>query len=124
MISEEKMQKYLLKDNRFFQTGSRYWNSLNSELVPITEKTDWDFVSEYDQQIVKELIKIGFYLKTNNIERTEQHYADGCTMLVLYYGETGSTQIIFKKNVSIYKNTRNYWYRFLCELSLEEKCSN
>jgi len=85
----------LFNSNKIFQTGSRYWDNLDPELIPITNETDWDFVAEYDEKLIDYLKQFGF--EENNLGIDE---SDGHTKMVLYYDKT--IQVILKKNVERY----------------------
>lgn len=87
-------------------TGSRYWNELNPTLVPITDKTDYDYVAEYSKELVELLKKHGFFTINPNWSNTSlgKQYPDAYTKVVLYYKAPNQPeiQVILKTNVEKY----------------------
>lgn len=103
-FTNDQIIKLLLKEKNIHLTGSRYWNKLYPELIPLENETDWDFVTEYCDNVAKQLLDIGFTEKnegTHNIE----NYGDGTTIVVLYYNDV--IQVIMKKNVNLYLKVIN-----------------
>ena len=102
---KEKIIEGLLEHDLFHLTGSRYWNRHSEQLVPLTPETDWDFVAEYNLEVIKKLLANGFEARSDSTGIGAASYGDGSTVCVLYYDK--DVQIIFKKNVSIYLEVQN-----------------
>lgn len=98
----------LNQDSRFTLTGSRYWNKLNPDLVPLVLNTDYDYIAEYDPQLLQEFQKRGYSTRTkewsNGVSSRAQRYCDADTRIVLYFD---TIQIILKDNVQAYIDVQN-----------------
>jgi hypothetical protein len=94
--------EFLDNDSRFTLTGSRYWAAL-SDKIAIAPDTDWDYVTEYSEELVQELLSKGFTSKnpewSNERSAKVKWYIDATTVVVLYLG---NIQVILKRKVHMY----------------------
>ena len=103
-----KELQFLNNDSRFTLTGSRYWNSLNKELIPLANNSDYDYVAEYSFELVEELRSIGFETRNASFSNGKnvfaKQYSDADTIIVCYFKDI---QVILKKNVQSYVALQN-----------------
>jgi len=73
---------------------------ISTELIPIEETTDYDYVAEFYEEELDYFGSIGFHRKRKVVNSADK-YASGDTVVVLYKNVPGKpeVQLILKKDV-------------------------
>lgn len=89
--NEQKILDFLKANT--VATGSRYWSSVDPELIQVTELSDYDFVVSEDDPVVTKAIELAQSFGVN-IKRYSDYDLDPSTHSVICFGVY--TQLIIK----------------------------
>lgn len=93
----------LFNSPQFNLTGSRYWNSINPYLIPVSPTTDWDFYCQHSPENIARLEGLGF-LDTYQ----DELYRDNSAECVYVHPEAQNIQVVTRKSVHVYKQVMDF----------------